>query len=143
MNNIGNKYEDTKNLDIKEIAKMIRKDIKKALPNLKTSVKISRYSMGQSIDVEIKNADFNPINEQYVRDMYSADGEYLYNNDTTASRFSVIGETTLNAVNQIVQAYNYDNSDSMTDYFDVRFYGQVNYCSDFRQTQTQALLRAA
>jgi hypothetical protein len=30
-------------------------------------------------------------------------------------------------LNEILRAYNYDGSDPMTDYYDVRFYGRAEY----------------
>jgi hypothetical protein len=93
---IGTKYEQTKDLDIAQIAKLVRQDIAaevKAglLPKVKYSVRISRYSMGQSLDVTIGQADRSPIQR----------------------------------IEAIVFAYNYDGSDSQTDYFDNRFYTHI------------------
>lgn len=100
----GSKYAEVENLDITEIAKLIRKDIKNELPAIKASVKIERYSMGQSIDV-VAWTDV-PI---YVvgRDLNS-NGQRLYDK-----------------LKEIVDAYNFNDSDSMTDYFHVNFYGGV------------------
>ena len=46
---IGAKFN--KDLDVADVAKLIRKDLKAAFPAAKFSVRIERYSMGQRINV--------------------------------------------------------------------------------------------
>ena len=100
-NYIGSKYEETKDLDIVEIAKLTRKEIKdrvknRQLPKGKYSVRIMRYSGGQSIDINAKcNLD--------------------------SDRRKEIKKVIENIVNQ----YNYDAGDSMTDYYSSRFCERV------------------
>jgi|SRR6185437_2116435 len=93
---IGAKYEQTKNMDIAEIAKLIRQDIKQKHPAAaKSSVRIERFSNGRSIDVVVKG--INAIHAEQVKQ----------------------------DVEDIVAAYNFDDSDAMSDYFHVRFYSSV------------------
>jgi hypothetical protein len=93
---IGAKYQQVKDMDIADIAKLIRQDIKEQYPAAsKSSVRIERYSMGQSLYVVIKGI-----------------------NATHAERVK-------KGIKQIVEAYNFDDSDSMTDYFHVNFYSDV------------------
>ncbi len=96
---VGAKYETTKDLDIAEIAKLVRKDLKEAYPRYKFSVRIDRYSMGQSLDVVVSNTDL--------------------------VRHSDAADKLQHEVKEIVNAYNFDDSDSMTDYFHVAFYSGV------------------
>lgn len=112
---IGNKYMETRDLDIAEVAKLVRKDIKAAVKNghlpadTKYSVRIERFSMGQAINITATLPD-RPARVRIDREY---DGQYGYTNESNA----------INAVlNAIVNAYNYDNSDVLTDYFQVRFY---------------------
>jgi len=103
----GAKYDGTI-LDAAVIAKNIREDIKQAvkkneLPKGKYSVRISRYSMGRSINIRAKEIEF-PV--------YGEDG-----------RLNKFGELLRDSLEKIRNAYNYDNSDIMTDYFDVNYYG--------------------
>ncbi len=42
-------------IDTKDLAKLIRADLKRQLPKIKFTVRISRYSMGSSITVRFKN----------------------------------------------------------------------------------------
>jgi hypothetical protein len=115
----GNKYDGS--LDIKEIAKLVRQDIKKAvkageLPNgLKTSVKISRYTGGQSLRVTVKAGITDIYTQDYV------DG-HNYGSAYTEEALQV-----KKVLAEIVEAYNFDKSDIMTDYFHVNFYGFVEF----------------
>ncbi len=70
-------------------------------PDLKTGVRVSKYSGGQSLDIVVKSPYFERGTAEY--------------------RF-VESE-----LDNIMNAYNYDNSDSMVDYFDVNFYGHVRF----------------
>jgi hypothetical protein len=115
----GSKFEQSR--DIKDIAKDVRKDIKAAvksgaLRDGKFSVKIRRYSMGQSLDVRVKEVPgMVVVNPERVR--RGADGqpdtEYLH----TAEAMEVLSTLT-----GIVNQYHRDGSDIQSDYFDVNFY---------------------
>jgi hypothetical protein len=97
----GSRYQETKDLDIAEVAKLIRVDLaeeksKKDSPlfGLKTSVRIQRYSMGQAIHLEAK---VNPA--------------------------SVVDRAAIKkALFTVGERYNYDRSDPQSDYFDRRFH---------------------
>ena len=123
----GNKYD--KDLNVVEIAKRIRADIKQVIadgviPAIKTSVRISRYSMGRSIDIYITEAPFVVVNPEWTAARASG---------ASVREMDGIGQLTAEAkrvravVADIRAAYNYDRSDSMTDYYDVNFGGSVSY----------------
>lgn len=78
---------------VKSIAALIRKEFKK-FPMVKASVRVDHHDR---IDVTIKSSPFAKDSEEI-----KAIAHYIYT---------------------FAQSYNYDNSDSMTDYFDVGFYG--------------------
>jgi hypothetical protein len=110
MNNFkGNKYTETQNLDIKEIAKLVRADLKQ-FKDCKFSVSIERYSMGQSLNVYIMQTPF---------DVY----EYI----EEERKYTLRANNLVTEVKNILNQYNYDNSDSMTDYFDTRFYSDIRF----------------
>lgn len=90
---IGNNYEKYHILDTKEIAAIIRKHIKPRFPMCKFSVK----SDHNSIDIDLLASPFEKGSDEL-----NAIVHYVYT---------------------FAQSYNYDHSDSMTDYFDVNFYG--------------------
>lgn len=102
---IGDKFHETRDMDIKEVATLIRADLKKKFPLNKFSVRIQRYSMGQSINIE------TPVNGLVRNEEYKLLPHYAqFKKD----------------IEDIVEAYNYDDSDLMTDYFNVRFYTHIN-----------------
>lgn len=131
----GVKYEATKDLDLAEIAKRVRADIKAAIVSgalpkgLKTSVRISRYSGGQSMTISVKGLPegFKVYQPGYVRATknftdYGRRNESWYEgNGATAAYNDMIGK-----LKAIGDAYNRDNSDIMVDYFDVNFYLHVD-----------------
>lgn len=116
----GTKYEQTKQLDIAEVAKLVRADLKEAADkfpeNTKFSVTISRYSMGQSLDVRIQLPAGTSVldRERCFRDFANlpVDG-HIWMSDSV--------DAWVKAVEEIVNAYNYDDSDSQSDSFHYRF----------------------
>tara|TARA_B100000749_G_C18424901_1_gene465155 strand:+ start:176 stop:889 length:714 start_codon:yes stop_codon:yes gene_type:complete len=126
----GTKHDATRNLDISEIAKRMRADIK-ALQlgsGIKTSVRIQRYSGGQSIDIRITAlpSGFAILSDQaaswrkqFPQRAHDCPGSLT---DQRSAEFHSL----MTRLERIHGAYNRDNSDSMTDYFDVRYYGSVS-----------------
>jgi hypothetical protein len=113
----GSKFD--KSLDVKEIAKLLRKDLKayvnaNDLSGLKVSTKIDRFSGGQSIDMLI---------------VALPDGIELVNPDWNQnyriSKWSEKVTQILEDIKEMHKSYNYDGSNSMFDYFSVNYYGQV------------------
>lgn len=93
----GTKY--SRDLDVAEIAKLIRSDIKEAvktgtLPKVKYTVRIQRFANGRAIDVHVW--DGAEKNVAIVR-----------------------------GLREITDAYNYDHSDPASDYFNVNFHCSV------------------
>jgi len=106
---IGNNFEKFRIYDTKEIAAIIRKHIKPRFPMCKFSVK-SDYN---SIDIDLLASPFEKNSDEL-----NAIVHYVY---------------------IFAQSYNYDHSDSMTDYFDVNFYGVYeNNIVSYRYEQTTA-----
>lgn len=115
----GSKYAETQSLDLAAVAKLVRADIKaavkaKKLPaDLTYSVRTDRYSMGQSLGILVKGM--------------SDDRQYKVR--PTRDEREVLTEEAGRAIERleaILRAYNYDGSDSMSDYYDVRFSSHVS-----------------
>lgn len=129
----GSKYSAGTN--IATIAKMVRADIKSAvnsgtLPKAKYSVTIKRFSGGQSLrvevsDVVIPNASCLKLyTEEYLRCEVETPSVCYPRDRLTASAAAV-----LETIRGIINPYNFDDSDLMTDYFHVNFYSTV--CFDY------------
>ena len=105
---IPNNFELHKIYDTKEIAAIVRKHIKPRFPMCKFSVR-SDYN---SIDVDLLASPFAKGSDELKAIVH-----YIY---------------------VFVESYNYNNSDSMTDYFDVNFYfsSEGNIVS-YRYEQTE------
>lgn len=142
---VGNKYE--RGLDVAEIAKRVRADIKaavkaKALPAGKYSVTISRFSGGRSMDVRVRDlpASFVLLNPERVKREAANPHEFIY--DGHCPRYTPEGKAMLSLLERIANAYNYNRSDTMTDYFDVNYYCHVSVDWELEKRLRAAMLEA-
>lgn len=95
-NNIfGSRYD--RNLNIKDIAKLVKKEASQKYPNCKISARTKNY---EAIWVTIKLNETN-YNEEKQKEIKKD-------------------------IENMLESYNYNRSDVMTDYFDVSFYGFVD-----------------
>lgn len=132
----GEKYD--KNLNIKDIAKLVKKEASKKYPNCKISTKTERGEVIRiSITLDKEEYRAKTINEVPKGAIYwnierkiGHDGiiqeedfkKYIENNVVKSVK-------TLNIENDIktmLENYNYNKSDIMSDYFDYNFYGFVD-----------------
>lgn len=123
----GTKYD--KNIGVADIAKLVRADIKAGIKagtlpaGLKCSVKISRYSMGQSLTVSVKAVSgIDIVNPAFIAAKVAAPDAWPIDINQTSDEARAL----LEDLRAIVSAYNYDGSDSMTDYYNVNFSGSVD-----------------
>jgi len=146
----GEKYELGK--DLKDIAKETRQYLKKKFPKCKFSITIERYSMGQSLNIYLMGGpftaiyqkgshngrEFTSIEEQgHKFEQYSQLNQYTFSENYYSKRLPMAGWNNgsqlsfqawyvlKDAVNFVSQ-YNFDDSDSMIDYFHTNFYLHVN-----------------
>ena len=164
----GENYDSS--LDIKEIAKRLRTHLKKELPDHKFSVRIERYSGGQSMSILLMSAPYTPIIECISEEWQKVDGQdhqervIVHNpvkeqiaqlnhhclNDYKAEQSYcrnngyVLDNKAIEAMKIVVSftsGYNYDDSDSMTDYFNTNFYMHIgigSYDKEFVNTDPVA-----
>lgn len=136
----GSKYDATRDLPLTEVCKRIRQDIKDAiaggrLPGLKVSVR-QRESRAVTLTIKDVPASFRLYTPDYLAwaqanpmDDRHGNGPYFsYYASCRHRRMTPEYDNVLQVLSEIVQAYNRDNSDTMTDYFDVRFYKTVEFC---------------
>jgi len=142
MNFTGTKYQ--RDLDVKEIAKLVRADIKEAIrkkrlpKGTKVSVRISRYSGGRSVDAYIKHlGGERVINPAWVK--WHDENPNGYFGDAPP-RYTATATHALKTVAALIAAYNFDDSDHQTDYFCVNFHSNTEFDYDFRQAD-EALIR--
>lgn len=133
----GSKYAATKDMDLRDIAKLVRADLKTIVKRgFKLSVRIDRYSMGQSLDVRVVAvpASFRVLNaERFAleqRDPHGYHGGLPWISDEA--------KALREEIEAIVRAYNYDGSDTMTDYYHVRFHSTVDFDSNVTRAERAA-----
>lgn len=120
----GSKYQQTKDLDIKEIAKLVRADLAAAQKDgritrdARLSVKIKRYSGGQDMTVTAKY----PYPIRVSSEVTEAQREEGLSWPWLVRRVVVNKE----ACEAIMAEYNYDDSDAQSDYFNVNFYAHTS-----------------
>lgn len=120
----GSRYNS--NLSTKDIAKLIREYIKETFPTWKFSVTSEYFSMGSSISVILMEAPY----EIYTKETLSQITEEEYGrkqsfNYCISDRDNIFNQDTKDVLKNVVDfvnSYNYDDSDSMVDYFDTNFY---------------------
>ena len=106
---VGSKYEATKHLDTTGVAKEFRAELKAEFPRYKFSVRTRKFAGGSAIDCELVKAPGLRV--------VPTEGEGRYSDECME---------VLKKVKAMLDAYIYDDSDTMSDYFHVRFYIHVN-----------------
>lgn len=102
---IGSKYEATKDITGSELVKLIKDDIRTQLPKTyKVLAQKELYAGGWSIHFQIKNTGID---------------KYGSPEDREAAK------TLEKKVHDIVESYNFDDGDTMSDYYHVRFYHHI------------------
>lgn len=128
---------ENKYMDLKDIAKEIRKNLKTEFPKCTFSVRIERYSMGQSLTMSLMKTPFevftedrdtagNIQNKEYAQlNQYQFSGEF---NEGISNGTYLTREAwdVLKKASEIGNARNWDNSDPQTDYFDVNYYFNIH-----------------
>lgn len=133
--------------DLRDVAKLVRQDINAAvaaghLPRgTKCSVRIERYSMGQTLHVRVTACPIMVVNPVYVR--WQRDNPHAIMTEAPPSardRFSPEGRHVLHTLECIVESYNRRvTSDQPDDYSNVRFYTDIAFAIDLRDEQTDAI----
>lgn len=121
-------------LDTTQIAKRIREDIaeaakRRALPRAKYSVRTAKYSMGSSITVTASKLPFRVLNPDAFKVEPGASW-ITFDRANYRSRFTREAADVERRLEAIVDAYHWDRSDSMTDYYNERFAKHVELVED-------------
>lgn len=126
---------------VKEIAKVVRKELKKAFPEYKFSVTTSTFSGGQEMTVALMSGPDNPFDgdKTYcILDTQYHQGGYAqlnhihikqvgYDNKWVSNGYMLTQKAAqmLKKVTRIANRENWNNSDIMSDYFDVNYYFEL------------------
>ena len=121
----GDKYTQTRDLPLKDVAQLIKKEILTKHPEIKVSVSTESYSGGQSINIKVKDVPFKPYRKV---ELYPGENSSYY---TLA--YTEEGKALIEEIKTISNQYNRDNSDLQTDYFDVHFYCTPDYSWEIRR----------
>jgi hypothetical protein len=149
----GSKFAATRELSCKDIAARIRADIKEALKagRLPSGVRVRCYMPHHgSIEVRVTELPdgFPVLNPKFAlwckehgrSDGDSWDGPWAHGyRDTRSDEVNAL----LDALGSIHAAYNRDNSDSQSDYFDVRYFGRAEIDGAVTRERTRAEIAAA
>jgi hypothetical protein len=147
----GSKYEETRNLNIAQIAKLVRADLKadsKAgrLPKgVKYSVRISNYSMGCSLTVTVKAVPegfeiVNPLRAQLDRDEPHFAYHTLTATDPRLPRLTDQAVKLVADLTELVNVYNRKDIDIMTDYYNVAFNESIGFDPDLERADRERAL---
>jgi hypothetical protein len=135
-------------MDIADIARAVRAGIKAdikagTLPQGKYSVRLDRFAGGQSLRIEISGLQTHKLIVNPLRAIWERDNPHETPFDQprkVSAPWTTEGERILKHVESLANAYNFDGSDSQSDYFDVNFYLNVQYDWDFREAQKKLIL---
>jgi hypothetical protein len=135
----GSEYRP--NLDVKEIAKRIRVQIKEhiaanKLPKGKYSVVIERFAGGRAINITVKEFEFPILDPEGVR-LRQGDP----NSGHSIPYYSLIALLTQETLEGLLNAFRMDDSDGMIDYFRTNFYGHVRFNYDLENRERDAILK--
>jgi len=121
---VGNKYQEVKNLSVVEIAKLVRKDLKQF-----NDCKFSVTSDRNTISIYLKDSPLNRL------EIYDQSQELGWGGKVIS-----IEKDLRKKVKEILDQYNYNNSEMMTDYFDVNFYSYFYLDSNLENKYKDQLL---
>jgi len=115
----GEKYEQTEDLPLKEIAKRIKAEINEKYPDVKVSIRSEYYSGGCGIDIKILSVPFSKI----INDSNIMERDRYYTPEA---------KSLLEGIQKIADQYRYSDSDGQIDYFSTNFHCYV--CFDSKLT---------
>lgn len=113
---VGSNYK--RGLSNKEIAATVKRHLVQRFPGTKWSATTQGYN---SIDLYLKSSPYH--NERHYQDRR----EWAEKSPEIAA--------IINYAEKLLSSYNYNDSDTMTDYFDVNFYDSVGVAYDYQQTE--------
>ena len=114
---VGSRRMDTAELSTVELGKLVRKDFKAEVPEAKVSVRCTFNSM----KCYLLEVDGVQVDED---SMFHNTGALIYS-QMSWTEFGNRVKEVAKKMSEVMNRYNFDKSDLMTDYFNVRFYSFV------------------
>lgn len=140
-------------MDIRDIASAVRDGIKAAtkagtLPAFKVSVRISRYSGGRSLRVEVTDVPAGYLIPNLDNAMWHVEHPETWIGGApygVRDRLSIEAQKHLDIIKAIVDEFHWDESDIQADYFSCNFYRHVEFgeCESEQRKALEASLREA
>ncbi|MBS1635239.1 MAG: hypothetical protein JST26_04895 [Bacteroidetes bacterium] len=134
---VGKKHKNAEGLSTSKIAGLIKKELEIEFEGIaKFSVTSDVFSGGSSITVKILDLTFNPYTEHFLNAFKGGQSieEYNYEHrnhyNQYPDRFNDEFKKLVSKVKTITNQYNFNDSDSQTDYFHVGYYDHVGFDED-------------
>lgn len=135
----GKKYEETRNLPIKEIAKRVKKEVLAKHPYISISIRTKHFSGGRSLDVDITAYPKHFLEKKLLyTEMQNIPEDKIPKYAWVASE-DENAKALIKDIEHIVNQYRYDDSDGMIDYYATNFYLSVQFDHDLRRTELKRL----
>lgn len=116
----GKKYEEA---NTKDIPKLIKQYIKKKYPNVQASVRLDNRGLTTtSINVKFTKLPYLPYTEEYLKWYQIGRNQNFSNERNYRSMYNDKYKNMVEDIKMFASQYNHNYSDTMTDYFDERFY---------------------
>lgn len=135
---VGDNYKNGRS--VKEIAKLFRDEVKSEIKagklpkGLKLSVRIDRFAGGSSIDVKIKAVPGLIHNVEMLRAQVTGAPP------PEVSRYTPQARAVVTRLEALLNEYNWQHMDPMTDYWNVKFYGNVEWDYDLETAKVREAL---
>ena len=122
----GSKYQNHKDFSTKDIARLVRQEVRKTYPakmGYKISVQYDSFANWSSIDIRVKGVPFQLYNKEYA--VLAMAGRWEEIQDKRLGEYTQEGERFIKTLEKIAGQYNYSDCDGMIDYFDVNYWSSV------------------
>lgn len=122
---MGINYDKAKNMSRKEIADLIRGELRARFPDWKFHIRVKSYSGGGSIDVTIKYVPYNPYTPEAQAALMTQ--KYYSKEDyNSPEKYTEQFENDKKKIKSVISQYKMDDSDGMIDYFHTNFYDSLD-----------------
>jgi hypothetical protein len=135
----GSRYKQFKNTLIKEIAKLIKKEVQEKYPFLKVSVSTKHFSGGQEINAKITKYPYHFLEKTVIYpEMRNLPIEKIPSY-AFGWAYDPKAKAIIDDIKHIENSYNFDDSDGQSDYYNTRFYADADFDFDLFQAEERRI----